>query len=160
MWRTIMKTILVAAVMTCASCASALVEPIIISKSYTNNAWGYQNFGCLVDHQGYVYTYDVGKEQPIQKIASVSEEKMELINRLLVGTADGTVSPVRKTPAMDIGITSWTGLYADRVITIKSVGRYSQTNSADEAEELASLIDEICSDTTKKIPSDKEKPVS
>jgi hypothetical protein len=116
--------------------------PIAFEVNYENNAWGYQNHGCMVDESRFVYRYDLRSDQPMESIGRITREEYEKGTELLQKASSGTFTT--QHAAADAGIKQWTGFLYDKHIKLRQEGDFTGTNSAPEAAQLADMIDQWC----------------
>lgn len=136
-----MKTLMIA--FTTAFFANiAHAAPVLMEREYINHAWGYTHQGCLVDLNGYAYTYDIQSKKELKKIAKLDDTDLAEVKELIELASKGKVT--EKHAAFDAGVTTWAAQYNGRTITLKKIGDYVATNSSSAAQELVTIIDELC----------------
>jgi hypothetical protein len=116
--------------------------PLVFEESYENNAWGYQNQGCVIDEARYVYRYNVAKEEPMQNIGRLTKEEFETGTALLEKAAKGQYTTRRA--AADAGIHKLSGMLWGKHVSLRQDGDVDGTNSAPEAAQLADMIEQWC----------------
>lgn len=122
------------------SVASAM--PVLLERNYTNYAWGYQNYGCMVDEAGFVYQYDLRSGEPMKSIGQATEQQIESAIDMLKRARVGVFALKRK--AFDAGATLWSGQFYGQTVKIKQTGDYEGLNTAAETLALVNLIDQLC----------------
>ncbi|MBY0471951.1 hypothetical protein K2X30_12360 [bacterium] len=121
----------------------AQASPILYEKETMNFAWGKVHHGCVIDHNGVVYTYDMAKKQNITATAvTLSKTELDQAHKLLYAASKGKYT--EKHVMADAGSVTWTGYWGDETVTLKKWGDLTGQNSAKEAAELADLLDKYC----------------
>lgn len=131
---------------------------ILVEKSYSNYAWGYQYYGSAICSDGTIYTWDLSNgdyqmtsydsledesfeliKSASPKITKVSKKDMERLKEA-INNLNGYMS--RKNVAMDAGsntITVW-NYTIDNTIVIKESGDYVGENESPEAQEIIRIV--------------------
>lgn len=123
-----------------------LASNAILEREFTNHAWGYVHHGCLIDENGFAYTYSSGsynKARPMEMIGRLSEKELKLAKELLKSIAkSGTFSTHHVS--YDRGKLLYSGINHGTKISLKMEGDFAGINSASETTNLVKLIDKVC----------------
>jgi hypothetical protein len=123
---------------------SAMAFPKIFELEYVNGAWGFQNHGCLVDSQRWVYKFDIRSEVPAHAVKRVSEEDFRTALGFLAAARAGGNYRERRVGA-DMGRTTWTARVAGEDVRLKTTGDFEGENDTDAARRLVRFLDAWCS---------------
>jgi hypothetical protein len=121
---------------------SALALPLAFERSYRNNAWVYQNYGCFVDEQQFTYTFDESKAEPFKLIGRVSTHEYQRGLSLLRELS--SVSLIQGSGAADAGIMTWTGYFEGEPIVLKKAGDISLKRDSPQLVPMMELINSWC----------------
>lgn len=120
----------------------AKAAPVVFEYNYSNHAWGYQNKGCFVDEDGFIYSYKVNSGEPFKVEGKVAKDEFTAAKELLKSASVGVFSA--KRDAYDAGTHLWSGYLFGTQVKLKQSGDTKGQNAAPQAAELSKLIDSWC----------------
>jgi len=139
----IMKNLIALILVSFALTSTAHAVPVLLEKNYTNHAWSYRNHGCFIDENGFVYSYNVSKVEPIEYAKkNVGAFTLDKIKDLLLKASQGKFET--KHAMADAGTTLYSGNYRGTAIKLSESGDYVGTNSAPETAMLIYYMDLYC----------------
>ena len=116
--------------------------PVAFERSYRNNAWVYQNFGCFVDEQRNIYTFDESKTDPFKVIGRVPTH--EYLQGLALLRDLATTPFIHGIGAMDAGVLTWNGYHEGEPILLKKAGDISTKRDSPQLPAMIELINSWC----------------